>query len=1247
MVKTTVKNIYPGCCQRFWVVLVVLCLGLIDETKAAIQINQLNSAQLWQKVEFKITGIPTGFNPFDQASIRVDANLSLPTNGNMTVPAFWYRAYTRSSNSVSGYEVDTASGSSQWRVRFTPPVAGAYAMSISVLTNGQFYATSGVTNFTVPTTNLPGRYGYAVAATNGMFFQTQDGRALPLIGENVCWAGNAGTYDYDTWFASMQSAGENYARLWMCPWNFALEQTAGARTNYSLAPAWQLDYVLQLAEQKGIYVQLCLDYHGMFEVVPDSWGGNNYWTNNPYNSLNGGPCVNQNAFFTNAVAKTLYQNRLRYLIARYGYSQNLLGWEFFNEIDHEFTYLDTNAVNTWHSLMGGWLHTNDPYGHLVTTSVADATADPELFGVSQLDFLSWHYYFNGSSNPAGGLAAQANTYRKAYGKPVMIGEYGTDWNGWDVSGDPYLRGFRQGIWGAALGGSVGTAMSWWWQTIATSNAYPVYACVSNILGGTDWGQGGWTPIGFNTAGTMPALVGDLLPGGAPFSVQLPLNSAWGGNVLGKLAVANPQANTYSAAALDSYVQGSYQTSLKRPFQLSAWFTNSASLVMHLNSVSVGAILRVRIDGSTVLSTNIPNRDGLAVVNGEYNTNIMVSIPSGKHLIEITNAGTDWVYLDWVQLNQVLPSVYSNNWQAVPTAIGLRGDCESLLYVVSPDAVWPTGATNAALPLQQWQTVTLTNWPTGSYIAAWYSPASGASVASNQVVATNGNLTLTLPDFTEDLAGNILPLPTGTVSGDASICSGSASVSIVQDFEGFADSSALNAVITNSTANTTVTLGATSGVNGSKGLIFQGANGTSPYYSRFTLPVTSFSLAGVQSVAVAMKYISGSSENLTIELLDAGGATIVQGPQILTQTISNASYATYTMGITNLNSTVAGMRFSYGGNDYGTTTVAFDDISILINQTSATIQTTLGGSAGSWKVTWSDGVTQTNYTSPATRSVSPPATTTYTATIQDTVTLMTNNASGSATVTVNVIPPTPTAGNNGPVCAGSALALNTPAVPGAIYIWTGPNSFLSTNQNPTVSSSATVSLGGIYYVAVTVNGCMSAAGATAVTVNPTAMGGVTSPASAQIISGSGTNITLSGQTGVILKWQSSTNSGTTWSDFASTANPFPTGNLMQTTAFRAVVQSGVCSTATSSVATVNVAALEAPMLTGVQMPTATTIQLTFSGPAGQTYKVCETSDLTLPLLIWDVMTNGTFGINPEIFTDNGATNAARFYRITSP
>src|SRR5204863_6487974 len=103
-------------------------------------------------------------------------------------------------------------------------------------------------------------------------------------------------------------------------------------------------------------------------------------------------------------------------------------------------------------------------------------------------------------------------------------------------------------------------------------------------------------------------------------------------------------------------------------------------------------------------------------------------------------------------------------------------------------------------------------------------------------------------------------------------------------------------------------------------------------------------------------------------------------------------------------------------------------------------------------------------------------------------------SNSIPMVVNPIPATPTAGSNSPVCEGSTINLTTPSVAGAIYAWTGPNSFTSTLQNPTIAN-ATTAMAGTYSVTVTVNGCTSVAGSTNVVVNtipPTPTAGSNSP-----------------------------------------------------------------------------------------------------------------------------------------------------------
>ena len=93
----------------------------------------------------------------------------------------------------------------------------------------------------------------------------------------------------------------------------------------------------------------------------------------------------------------------------------------------------------------------------------------------------------------------------------------------------------------------------------------------------------------------------------------------------------------------------------------------------------------------------------------------------------------------------------------------------------------------------------------------------------------------------------------------------------------------------------------------------------------------------------------------------------------------------------------------------------------------------------------------------------------------------NNCTSTATTSVTVnASPIATASSSTPViCAGNTLSLTGGGV--GTYAWSGPNSFSSTNQNPTVTN-ATVSTSGIYTITVkNTNNCTSTA-TTSVTVN---------------------------------------------------------------------------------------------------------------------------------------------------------------------
>ena len=90
----------------------------------------------------------------------------------------------------------------------------------------------------------------------------------------------------------------------------------------------------------------------------------------------------------------------------------------------------------------------------------------------------------------------------------------------------------------------------------------------------------------------------------------------------------------------------------------------------------------------------------------------------------------------------------------------------------------------------------------------------------------------------------------------------------------------------------------------------------------------------------------------------------------------------------------------------------------------------------------------------------------------------NGCTASTSTSVIVDPlPIPTIGSNAPICTGFTLnltSLNTRNTNGNSYFWTGPNTYTSSNQNPSITNANT-SMSGTYSVTITdANGCTATA-----------------------------------------------------------------------------------------------------------------------------------------------------------------------------
>jgi PKD repeat protein len=193
-------------------------------------------------------------------------------------------------------------------------------------------------------------------------------------------------------------------------------------------------------------------------------------------------------------------------------------------------------------------------------------------------------------------------------------------------------------------------------------------------------------------------------------------------------------------------------------------------------------------------------------------------------------------------------------------------------------------------------------------------------------------------------------------------------------------------------------------------------------------------------------------------------------------------------------------------------------------------------------------------------------------------------SNGITTVVNALPtPSFTAQAGASACINTDVTYTTQAGQ-SNYVWTVPGVLgadYSITSGGVSSTDNTVTLkwltGGSKVVTINytnTNSCtaVSATASTATSISAVSVGGTATPLSSAICSGSNTSVSLSGNTGTI-QWQQSLDGINNWTNVSggsgATSATYVTPNLSATTYYRAVVTSGACSIAYSSVATVNV------------------------------------------------------------------------------
>jgi hypothetical protein len=720
----------------------------LTATPSATQLPEDNLQEpipLYQLLELSFRLPRTYENPYDPNEINVTAAFRPPSGKPMVVPGFFMRPYRQTCVSNCAAEDLSPSGQPGWHVRFAPDQVGRWAYTIEARDSGGVQ-TIRRGSFEVVPSDSP---GYIRVASNQRYFEFDNRSSFFPVGENLDWSweDGGGVFAYERWLDKLSAAGADYARLNIdVPWFIGLDWP-GPAGNYDAAQAaaWRMDTILQMAEDKGIYLQVVLMWHQAYATYtappvtapsdvprPDTAID---WEENPYNSANGGPLSGPAAVFLDPEARALLHQRMRYVVARWGYSSHIFAWEVVDEIDGILGYTPIRA-RPWLQDAVAYLREVDPYGHLITAGSLEPASD--LWQAAALDFTEVQFFQERPAKEAvdqvaGTLDLLGAALARNKG-PVLLA--GFSLNPWfePTADDPTGVHVRNTIWAAALSGSAGGAMPWWWDTyIDPQNLYSIFTPLALYAQEIPWNSTDLEPaqIGL-VAGEFltyePLRVDDFdrsFPGESPPDVIYRLTA---------------DGAVPPTSQMSSYLYGQFNPERSRPqtFVISPPVDTELRIAIQNVSSTAPAALVIIVDGVEVARVDF-SADSRSIV-------ISLPITAGEHTVVLDNPGSDWLQLEYIEITQ-----YRTPVRAVGLADRKLGAL--VAWVQNRDDTWQSVA-QGVTPKPIDVSLTVPDMPTGIYRVTFWDTTTGNVIGeeSTTVTAISSNiLRVTLPPLSSQLA----------------------------------------------------------------------------------------------------------------------------------------------------------------------------------------------------------------------------------------------------------------------------------------------------------------------------------------------------------------------------------------------------------------------------------------------------------------------------------------------------------------
>ncbi|MFP4176905.1 MAG: DUF5060 domain-containing protein [Candidatus Brocadiia bacterium] len=459
----------------------------------------------YRKFEISFNLDRTYSNPFDPDVVRVEGVFIRPDQSEVRVPGFFYQDYVRTR--MKGAEKLVPRGRSHWKIRFAPRQTGQYDYYVEVhdsSTGGSEPLRSNVGRFEAVEGDSD---GFVRTSEDDPFhFELDEGQFYYPIGHNIASVHDArarpmqvdipaekGTFAYEEMLAAMAEAGENWGRIWMAPWSFGIEWTEAysqyycGRGRYNLYNAWRLDHVLKKAEQQDIRILLLLTPHGAIGDHESDFRGHDddQRQGHPYWSRYGGPVDSPKELYTSEEARELYHKRLRYIVARWGYSTAIMGWEILNEADLASFYKNDRFGKIGAEFVrdaARHMRDLDPADHLITSSVfqyRQSWSEP-LLSLDELDFNTGHIFTRKLEQK---LRRDVREMQRKYNKIFLPTEAGLTPFAQDA--ETTALAIHRTLWSSFMVPGAGAAAPWWWVLIHEKDLYHHFDALTNFAEGED------------------------------------------------------------------------------------------------------------------------------------------------------------------------------------------------------------------------------------------------------------------------------------------------------------------------------------------------------------------------------------------------------------------------------------------------------------------------------------------------------------------------------------------------------------------------------------------------------------------------------------------------------------------------------------------------------------------------------------------------------------------------------------------